>query len=423
MLWTLAFLLFEPAPFAGQAELSPDKAVEYALAHNPRVLAARRGTERLRAATGAAGYWPEPKLTVSASPLPIETRNGPAWASAQLVQPLPWTGQLDAQTSSLEAQTQAAFEARRLVELQVARSVRHACFAIWRNRAELEINQRNAAIMRRFVELAQGRLAVGAVGQADVLLAQVEVARLDNEAIDLKQAATTRRAALNMLLARAPLESLPKVAAPAPRQAEALDALMGWATENHPSLKRQEALVASTREKLRAVEYHHYPHMWAGLGYTFVQASDSPASDTNGRDAVTLSFGTTLPLWSGHHHGVEASARERVAAAAATRDAAEDMQVFRVIEQHTNVETALRQVRLFQDAVLPLARETLQVLEEAYGAGRVGFLELLKAERALERFEMQYTRALANFEMRLADLELAVGRPVDGRKGADVAAE
>jgi len=328
------------------------------------------------------------------------------------MQPLPWLGELDAKVAGAQARARAAVEARRVVELEVARAVRHACFALWGAGAELQINERSAGIMRRFVELAQGRLAVGKAAQTDVLLAQVELARLENDALDLRQSLVTRRAALNTLLGRPPTEALPPPAAPEPRGTDALDSLVAWATENHPALARQAAVIEATREKLRAVDYLDHPRMWAGVGYTFVAESDAPASATNGRDAVMLRFGTTLPVWGGRYSAAESSAREAVGAARAGREANEDMQVFRVIEQHTNVETALRRVRLFEQAVLPLARQTLQVLEEAYGAGRGGFLELLKAERALERFELQHTRALAGFEMRLADLALAVGRPV-----------
>jgi len=328
------------------------------------------------------------------------------------MQPLPWLGELDAKVAGAQARARAAVEARRVVELEVARAVRHACFALWGAGAELQINERSAGIMRRFVELAQGRLAVGKAAQTDVLLAQVELARLENDALDLRQSLVTRRAALNTLLGRPPTEALPPPAAPEPRGTDALDSLVAWATENHPALARQAAVIEATREKLRAVDYLDHPRMWAGVGYTFVAESDAPASATNGRDAVMLRFGTTLPVWGGRYSAAESSAREAVGAARAGREAIEDMQVFRVIEQHTNVETALRRVRLFEQAVLPLARQTLQVLEEAYGAGRGGFLELLKAERALERFELQHTRALAGFEMRLADLALAVGRPV-----------
>ena len=407
-------LLLEPAPFAGTSELAPEQAVEYALAHNPRVEAARRRADGLRAAVDMHGWWPEPKLTVSGSPLPIETRNGPAWASASLMQPLPWTGELDAKTATADAQARAAVQALQLVELQLAREVRHACFARWRTQAELDINGRNANIVRRFVERAQGRLAVGATGQADVLLAQVELARLDNDAIDLQQALVTRAAALNTLLARPPTEALPPAQAPRPRATEAVDALMKWSAEKHPSLRRHTALIDATRARVRAADYAGHPRMWAGVGYTFVQASDAPASETNGRDAVMVSFGTTIPLWGGRYGAAETAAREQVAAAGQARDAAEDLQAFRVLEQHTHVETALRRVRLFETAVLPLAKQTLEVLEEAYGAGRGGFLELLRAERALERFQLQHARALAGFEMRLADLAFAVGRPVTG---------
>ena len=42
------------------------------------------------------------------------------------------------------------------------------------------------------------------------------------------------------------------------------------------------------------------------------------------------------------------------------------------------------------------------------------FLDLLDAQRMLNMFEMDYTRTVADFEIAYADLERAIGTPLDG---------
>ncbi len=413
MLSLIPILLLAPAaPNFGDV-LKADDAIAVALEASPRVRAARARLEAARARVSSEGWWPEPSLMVSASPLPVETRNGPAWASAQLKQPFPWTEALEARSEGAEARARGAAQALREVELGLARGLRHACYGLWRSEAELKINRRSVEIVKRLIEQAQARLAVAVAAQPDVLLAQVELARLENEAIDLQQHARTGRAAINSLMAQPLQAALPVAAPPRPRPTQAVDALINWATESHPALARMQSEIEARQHALRAVSYAGHPKLWAGLGYTFIQASDAPASESNGRDVLSLSFGTTLPVW-GDYGAAERGASEAVRAAREARDAAEDMQVFRVMELHTRVETALRRVRLFEDAVLPLARQTLEVLEGAYATGSVGFMKLLEAQRALERFEVQQVKAQTDFELRLADLEHAVGRPLKG---------
>jgi hypothetical protein len=49
----------------------------------------------------------------------------------------------------------------------------------------------------------------------------------------------------------------------------------------------------------------------------------------------------------------------------------------------------------------------------AYENDRTEFLDLLDSQMTVIDLDLAYFQALADFEARLADLELAVGKPVD----------
>ena len=125
-----------------------------------------------------------------------------------------------------------------------------------------------------------------------------------------------------------------------------------------------------------------------------------------------LILGFNVPLWFPKYGAeVEAARRSLEAARAALADE-ELLSVYRVLELHVRVETALRRVRLLRDEILPKSRQSLKVLESGYEAGTVDFLKLLDAERAVEKFELEFERARTAFEKRLAELERAVGKPL-----------
>ncbi len=399
------------APPASQPTLDVEAAVAHALQNNPRVAAAERAARAAGATVDAVGAWPEPTLRVTASPLPIETRNGPAWAAAALAWPLPWAGELDAATEGAAAQAEAARLRVAEVRLAVAREVRLACADLRLVEAEQAINARTADLVRRFVELAQTRLAVGRGSQNDVLTAQVELARLSNQALDLAQQRVTRAAALNLALGQPPATPVPAVAPPATPAAEALDDLLAWMRAHHPTLARFDADIAARRAALRQADYAGVPRFDVGVAYTYVGEPHHDGGADPGRDALALTAGVRLPLWAGSYDARVDAAAHAVGAEEARRQDAEQMAAYQVIENHVRAETALRQARLLESTVLPLARQSVAVLEEAYAADRAGFLQLLDAERALERFELEHARARAAVEARLADLRHAVGRP------------
>jgi outer membrane protein TolC len=66
-------------------------------------------------------------------------------------------------------------------------------------------------------------------------------------------------------------------------------------------------------------------------------------------------------------------------------------------------------LRLFQEDILPRARQTLQVSSQAYSVGEVDFLQLLDNWRQALRYEVQYHRLEASLRQSLAELERLVG--------------
>ena len=68
---------------------------------------------------------------------------------------------------------------------------------------------------------------------------------------------------------------------------------------------------------------------------------------------------------------------------------------------------------VYQGALRPQAEATLHSTVIAYENDRTEFLDLLDSQMTVIDLDLAYFQALADFEARLADLELAVGKPVD----------
>jgi outer membrane protein TolC len=76
-------------------------------------------------------------------------------------------------------------------------------------------------------------------------------------------------------------------------------------------------------------------------------------------------------------------------------------------------EAASDLVKLYRETLRPQAQATFKAASAAYQTDRTDFLNLLDAQTTLLEVEYGYYKALAEFDQRWAELELAVGAPVE----------
>jgi len=120
----------------------------------------------------------------------------------------------------------------------------------------------------------------------------------------------------------------------------------------------------------------------------------------------------SLPIFTGF------SRHLRLAEAQAQRDDAEESVRARGLQVRTDVqgrflalETAYRTIAV-QQASRDAAREQLRLAQDRYRLGSGTALELSDAQNAIQRAEGDYVNAIYSYHIALADLELAVGRPL-----------
>ena len=75
--------------------------------------------------------------------------------------------------------------------------------------------------------------------------------------------------------------------------------------------------------------------------------------------------------------------------------------------------TALQQARYLRDELLPEARQAYDIASTSYRLGGSSALEVLDARRTLLDAASQYTDALGALDDAMAQLELAIGAPLD----------
>lgn len=295
--------------------------------------------------------------------------------------------------NALREQAQAAFAALHLA------------------RRELALLDENQDLLARFLETARAAYAAGRAAQADVLRVEVEHEGLRAERAERAREVEVQTSALNALLDRppdapiGPLGDLPRppsptaeapVAAPPPAAA-----LIERALESRPELAAAAARVAAAEAMLSRAEGDWIPDLALGGAYVRDFGLDE--------NEVEATAGITLPIWAGKISAgiaeAEANARRARAELRAARNRVRD----EVRRAAARVAAAAERYRVLAGTALARARQNVAVSETAYATGGIDLLALIDSQRTLLAQQREAERALADYAVRLAELERAVG--------------
>ncbi len=424
MLWAPARAHAQSAPLPAEAleariRQGPSVAdlVEYAYRNNPEIRAARERwkavVERYRVTTG----YPDPQITVTYFPEPVETRLGPQDWNAVLAQKIPFPGKLS------KAGEVVAAEAR-IARLELDRTVRdvvvriresyHELLYIRDARRVVEENRRLVDHMRKLAETAH---ADDRAAFVDVAKAQSQVAQLAYDALLLEELEETERARLNALLDRAPGAPIgPLADEPVRPLAYALDEIYRLAETHQEEIRMAEARVDRARARLDLARYQNLPDFKVGLFYAGIGDPDVPKDPEDaGRDAVGVQFGVTIPLWFGKNRGRTEGARAELEAARAQRAARINQTRATIRSLYFRLKNAERLVKLYRDDLLPQAAQSLEVAETWFQEGHGSFSDFVETESVYYNFQLSLARARADYGKFLARLERLAGRSLTRR--------
>lgn len=426
---TLFASVIAPAMAQEQEDTSALEAlVAEARASNPEIRAARSTAEAAAARVPQAGALPDPMLSVGVMNAPLPSLDlaaeGMTMATVQVGQRIPVPGSRGLRGSIARKAHQAVQWEAEETAIEVISRLKSAYYELHFTERALGVLTRNRALLVDLAEVTGGRFAVGRVPQSDVLRAQTEITRLDEQTAGLEARRSAALAEVNAILQRPSTGAIqteyPKrvlaLANGAPTRVSftsaALDGGLGdgfpslaelqeAAVRERPMLLAQAHRIAAAREGVRLAERERWPDADLMLGY----------GTRFGRpDMLTATVSVPLPVFAGR--------KQRQAVTEAGHElAAEDHRHHQMVEEiRSDVATryaALVRTRerivLLSDGVVPQAEATVESATVAYQAGRVEFLGLLDAQATLFRNEIELSRQLADFGRELTQLERAVG--------------
>ncbi len=292
-------------------------------------------------------------------------------------------------------------------KLELVRMVKETYYQIYFTDKSLEIVDKNIRILDDFITLAETKYSVGQGAQQDVFKSQVERSKLLDMKISLEQERRSLETALNALLFRPPETAVGRVPdfeiRPIPLSA---GNLRETAFERRPMIKSLQALIDKGEAGHKLARKEFYPDFNVSLEYM----QREPAMGSDGSDMYGLGVTFNLPMQRERRHAMVAEADSEV------RMAGEELNGLRntidsgISDLLAKLEKREKLISLYKTGIIPQAEQSLESATIGYRVNKVDFLTLLDSRVTLFNYERELYDSLADYQMKLAQLEALVGK-------------
>ena len=388
-----------------------DEIERIALADNPEIRVAAKQLTVVEARLPGAGALDDPIFMYRGWGVPFSqpANFNAAQNMFMLGQTFPWPGKRDLRSAVARSDVDEAKASLENTRLQIRIRARKAFYDLLRTQGELRIHDEHVAIARQAIEAARIKYTVGKVPQQDILKAQVALTRLAEHVIHFEQDADLASARLNTLLGRDPtMEINVHGDYTVPTQLPETKTLENQALTSRPDLEQAVAAVRKSQQQQSLAAKTYKPDFTLSGGYMLMPNNDDL------RNRYMIEGAISLPWLNRRKHDAEiAEAKAMVSEQDAELIAMRNAAFGQIQEAVSQVAAAKRMVDVYKGALQPQAEATLRSTVIAYENDHTDFLNLLDSQNTVIDFDLAYFQALADFETRFADLELAVGAPID----------
>lgn len=372
-----------------------------ALQNNPAIAQASASAHKAMGFRDQVGIRPNPTVGYNATQL---ADRGTDQHVAFVEQDFVTAGKLTRNRNVLNQEIQSQLWEVETQRIRVQTDVRQRFYSALAAQRRLALATEFRDIAQKGVEIAQARVnakegSVPEVLQAEIQLTQVEVQR--------RQAEAAFRGAWKQLMAVTGLGEMPTgtlsgMLPDSPTVGD-VEPLRMQALSSSPELQAARSRVARARANVERQEVQAIPNMSFQLA----------AGVDNGTDSgmINAQVGLPVPVFN-RNQGNIAAAHAELSRACQELKRIELSIASRMAGATQEYESATAAVEQYRDMILPKAKQTLSLSEEAYGAGEFGFLQVLVARRTYFESNLEYVVAqsnLAQAEAYLRGLALSGG--------------
>ena len=410
--WSIAVVVALPSQARGEmpiqetAVFTLEAILGLAEQRNPSLAASLAGVEASRGEALTARAYPNPTTTVTGGR--GETRGiSPETArneyQATFLQPLEWPFKRESRIQAARSKVETARLDAEGFRLFLRAEVKDAFYRVLLADKQVELAVRNLETVRDLRRSVEIRVKTGEAPAFELVKADVELLKAQNELAKRRSQVELARAGLNALLGNV----LPKSFTVAgqfssPKTWPDLPVLIERAMETHPAVVCQRREVERWRYQLGFERQARVPDV--GVGGLYLRDVD--------KETFGVVLSVPLPLWD-QRQGKIATAMAEGRRAEADLERSRTELTKAITQEFQNYRIAAEQLAVFETGLLKQAEEALRIAQISFRQGASGLLDLLDAQRVQRATLQEYHGALYDLSVAQAQLERVTGLAQD----------
>ncbi len=379
--------------------------VAEAMMNNPAIRTLEYQSEMTQSRIGEAGSLDPPELDFKQEGMPDFRYSEAMFSRIELSQMIPFPTKLGARRELAEIQAEHADHDRLEKSNEIISRLKSLYYQLWFIQQSVVLDRENERLMSQFSKITETRYDVGMSTMQNVLQARVELSRIGNDLIVLRQQELSTKAMMMAILNRSPGDTLgfaiipdDVVFNPNP------DSLISLAMRTRPMIVHDSLMIQESEMMRGLAKKEYYPD--------FRVALERMTSPSTGFQGWSVSLGISLPFapWSlgKAGSGVE-EADARIRAARSSYQSTEAMIAGDIRDLYFKAQAAKARLENYRSKIIPATVEALNASLTSYQTGTASFTEVLEAYRSKTDLMKEYFSTRMDLEQTIAMLEQEVG--------------
>ena len=285
--------------------------------------------------------------------------------------------------------------------LKILRDVRQNYLNLFYEVSAYQIIRETRRLFSELVKITESNYAAGRVNQQDVVLAGLELSRLDDRATKIQAREGTYRASLAQWIGDLAWNTISSEFPELPDLPENVD--LNKLIPQHPLIRAEAAKVDASKQ-LKQIAHQGYKPEWSLLfDYGYRSGNNPDGSERS--DFVTAMVSMDMPLFTGNRQDkTVASSQQKITAARYEKDD-RLRQLKKLYDNNFNLWQRLgEREELYKNSLLTAAKTNSKVALNAYQSGVSEFNTLMRAnitelDVRLENLRIRVNRAIAKAQI------------------------
>jgi outer membrane protein TolC len=387
----------------------------YAALNSPELKSAFYKWQAAMEKIGPARSLPNPQFSFAYYIRHVETRVGPQQNRWGIMQMFPWFGKLKYKGKAASAAAQAAkkmYENQRQRTFSAVKKQLYITFFLGK---QISIIGENLQWLHSIEKLISIRYSTGKVSHGNLVKVQLELDRLKDRLESLNDHLSNSRIALKSIL-NFPLDKTMPVPRILPYPSPSLDLkkLNHDLLEKNLQLKSLQQLIVKADYGIRLAKSNYFPDFSLGFNTITTGPGINPDMPGSGKDPIIAMATIHIPIWFGKNNANLRGAKANHRAAVYRKQAKTNQLLAQMHKIYYRYKDALRKINLYENHLIPKARQVLAVTQTAFTAGKSDVLTLIDSHRMLLSLQIGYEKYRASSGQALADLEWIIGDNLGG---------